>query len=273
MTENTAEAPVEQEIVFQDDIHEMMHTKFVGLIKERNSFVGRANAANGDALALKEQITEESTDSDIVAARNARDEAIEALEALVKPQVESMVNNASEGLAETEASIKSIDEKLKPGLRFFKSVYGDDAFDKLPKQVRPKGMRLSNTGTSGKRIRGFNVKTTIDGDITEFETFSQAAKYLDEDTSALQNAFFSAAGTDTLKDAPNEVSFNVTFTEVDEDGIESKKDASIFAYRTEPDEDVAQSNTQQADANEEPNGGTPQNEQDEVAYDDEDPQF
>ena len=130
-------------------------------------------------------------------------------------------------------------------------------------------MRLSNTGTSGKRIRGFNVKTTIDGDITEFETFSQAAKYLDEDTASLQNAFFSAAGTDTLKDAPNEVSFNVTFTEVDEDGTESKKEASIYAYRTEPDEDVAQSNVQSDEVADEP----VQANDDEVAYEDEDPQF
>ena len=270
MTDTIPEAPANEteELKFDDDIQEMMYHKFVGLIKERNSFVGKANAANGDALALKEQITEESTDSDIVAARNARDEAIEALEALVKPQVESMVNNASEGLAETEASIKEIDEKLKPGLRFYKSVYGDDAVDALPKQIRPKGMRLSNTGTSGKRIRGFNVKTTIDGDITEFETFSQAAKYLDEDTASLQNAFFSAAGTDTLKDAPNEVSFNVTFTEVDEDGTESKKEASIYAYRTEPDEDAAQSNVQSDEVSDEPVQAN-----DDEVYVDEDPQF
>ena len=242
MTEHVAEDAQVEEIKFEDDVHEMMHAKFVGLIKDRNALVGKANAANGDAMALTNQITEESTDPNIVAARNARDEAAELLDSLVTPQVEAMVSNASEGLAETEEAIKEIDGKLKPGIRFFKGVYGDDAVNALPKQTRPKGMRISNSGTSGKRIRGFNVTLTIDGEITEFESFSAAAKYLDEDTKSLQNAFFTAAGSDTLKEIPNKVSFNVSFTEADEDENETTKTAAVLAYRVDPDEDVADNN-------------------------------
>lgn len=240
MTEQVVEqnAPV-AEPTFADPVQAAMYQQFTELIKNRNALVGKVNAANGDAVALKEQITEESTDADIVAAREARDSAIEALEALVKPQVEAMINNAAEGLADAESSIKDIDSKLKPGMTFYKKLYGDDAVDALPAQTRLKGMRLGNSGTSGRRIRGFNVTVTIDGEIQEFESFAAAANYLDEDTATLQTAFFAAAGTDVLKEVANKVFFNVTFTEVDDDGNKTEREASVTAYRTDPSDEVA----------------------------------
>lgn len=260
MTEQVAEQVAQSaEPTFADPVQKAMYEQFIDLIKSRNALVGKVNAANGDAVALKEQITEESTDADIVAAREARDNAIEALEALVKPQVEAMINNAAEGLADAEASIKDIDSKLKPGLTFYKKLYGDDAVDALPTQTRLKGMRIGNSGSSGRRIRGFNVTVTIDNEIQEFESFAAAANYLDEDTKSLQDAFFAAAGTDVLKEVANKVFFNVTFTEVDDDGNKTEREAAVLAYRTDPSDDVEDKANAPAPQNEGPGPTVPEN--------------
>lgn len=217
---------------FKDDMQRMAYEQLATFIKERNSHVGTANAANGDRQTLQEQITEESTDPEIVAAREARDEAIERLYALTTPKVDEVMANAKEATEGLEDKIKEIDAVLKPGLNYYRKLYGDEAADALPKQTRLSGMRISNAGSGGRRVRGFNVTATLDGEVTEFENFASAAKWLDIDTSKLQEAFFEAAGNPKqVKDAPDKVSFTVTFTETDEDENQTERTASILAYR------------------------------------------
>lgn len=217
---------------FKDDMQRMAYEQLEGFIKQRNSLVGTANAANGDRVTLKEQIAEESTDAEIVAAREARDEAIERLEALVNPKVDEVMANAKEATEGLEEKIKEIDAVLKPGLNYLRKLYGDEFADTLPKQTRASGMRVSNAGSGGRRVRGYNVTLTVDGEINEFENFASAAKWLDVETSRLQEAFFEAAGNPKqVKDAPDKVSFTVEFTEVDEDENETVKVASFLAFR------------------------------------------
>lgn len=232
--EQTTEAPeAAKEIVFVDDFQKAAYDQISGLIHKRNGLAGTANAANGNRLDLTEQITEEDTDPEIVAAREARDNAIERLSALVGPKVDAILADASEGLSGLEAEIKNLDGQIRPGLTYFKKVYGDDAAEFLPKITRLKGISISNAGTS-RRVRGFNLTVNLDGQIQEFENFASAAKWLDQDTSMLQEAFFSAAGSpEKLKDAPDKVQFTVTFNEVDEDENEVSRTATCTAYRPE----------------------------------------
>lgn len=240
MTEAPAEATTEAkktEPTFADDMQRMAYEQLAHMIAERNSLVGTVNAANGDRSALVDQITEEDNDPEIVAAREARDEAIERLESLVRPKVEALVNEGAEGLAESEAKIKEIEGTVKPGINFYKKVYGDDAAEFLPALTRVRSSRISNAGTGGRRIRGYELTVTIDGEVTGYENFASAAKDLDIDTTVLQDGFFQAAGNPKqVKDAPDQVSFSLTITEVDEDEQAVEKTVTVLATRKDADD-------------------------------------
>lgn len=237
MTEATAEVEAPTGPSFEDEFQEMSFKQLESLTIKRNNLVGTANAANGNRVDLTEQLTEESDDPEIVAAREARDEANELLAKLVGPKVDAILSDASEGLGGIEEQIKEIDSKLKPGLTYYKKVYTDGSEEFLPKQTRLKGMSISNSGSGGRRVRGFYLTVTIDGKVEDFENFATAAKWIDVDTVDLQNAFFAAAGNpDKVKDAPDKVSFTVTFTDTDEDENEISRTASCLAYRPDADE-------------------------------------
>lgn len=232
VAEPTTEDTTAPEPTFADGFQKMAYEQLEELIAERNSLVGTVNAANGDKSALREQIMEESTDDDIVAAREARDEAIERLEALVKPLIDAIVNESSSGLADTEEKVKELEQKIKPGISYYKKMYGDDASEFLTPLTRVRSARIGNTGTGGRRIRGFNLTVTLNGEVTDYESFSAAAKALDTETSVLQDAFLEAAGNPKqIKDAPDKVSFTLTVTEVDEDENETASEAVFLAYR------------------------------------------
>lgn len=233
-TATTTEAPAP--VKFQDAMHEAAFTQLHDLIVTRNDLVGRANAANGDRVTLVEQITENSTDKAIVAARKQRDDAIMELHKLVQPQVEKVMADAQGSIEEVETELKKIDNILKPGVTYLRRLYGEEAAEALPSQARVKGVRINSGGSSGgRRIRGFNVIVTYAGETEEFENFASAAKFLgDVDTATLQAGFFEAAGNPAAsKDAPDVVEFALTLTETDEEGNESEQVAEVKAYRTE----------------------------------------
>lgn len=231
MSTATTDAPV-----FVDAMHEAAFNQLAAFIHERNSHVGKANAANGDRMTLTEQITEESTDPKIVKAREARDAAIMQLHELVTPQVDKIMTDAKGSVEEIEKAIKDIDAKLKPGVTYFKRVYGDESAEALPTQARLKGVRINSGGGSGRRVRGFNFIVNYAGETEECENAAGVAKFLgDIETSIVQEAFFQAAEVDASKDAPDTVEFALTLTETDEDGNESESAAQIKAYRTKSD--------------------------------------
>lgn len=218
--------------VFKDEMHEMQFKMLSNFIVQRNALVGQANAAAGNKDDLIAQIRENSTDADIVAAREAWSQAYEDLMALVMPKVNATIENSQGSAEKIEAEIKELDGKLKPGLTYFKKIYGEESAEFFPAQDRLKGTQV-RSGGGGRRIRGFNVIVTVDGQSKEFQNFSTAAQYLDVDTLDLQNAFFAKAETTVLKDVPDVVSLVLNFDEVDEDGNKTEKEALVKAYRTE----------------------------------------
>lgn len=233
MTQATAETNELPPQVFQDPMHEMQFQTLNQMIVTRNDLVGRFNAATGDRVTLTEQIRENSTDPEIVAAREAYSEAYLALEALVKPVVDKIIADSQGATDELETSIKDLDAKLKPGLTYFKKMYGEQAAKYFTEQHRIKGAQI-RSGASTRRIRGFNVIVTIDGESKEFDNAAGAAKHIgDVETSDLQNAFFTKAGVEASKDAPDSVELVVNFKEVDGDGNETEKEAFVKFYRVD----------------------------------------
>lgn len=231
---------VEQErppLKFADEMHEMQHNLLTQMITQRNALVGRHNAANGDRLTLTEEIRNNSTDEAIVSLREQIAQLELDLDALVKPQVDKIIEDNSGSVDEIEKKIAELDGKLKPGITYYKKLYDENSYSYLPKQERLKGATV-RSASGGKRVRGFNVIVTIDGEAKEFENFGTAAKYIGVDASDLQEAFFTKAGVQQSKDAPNEVSFVINFDEVDSDNNKTEKEASVKAYRTEVKVDV-----------------------------------
>ncbi len=220
---------------FKDELQELAYRQLVTFINERNGNVATANAAHGDRASLIESLTETSDDAAIVAAREARDEAMMRLHELVTPKVQHILDNAESSVAEVEEKIKELDKKIKPGLTFYKLNYGEDAVKGLPAQVRIKGGSGGTSSGGGRRIRNFEIVTTIDGEELLHENMASLAKYLDVETSTLQDKFFGDAKS--LKDVPDVVEFDVPFTEVDEDDNKSENTAHVTATRQVKDDD------------------------------------
>lgn len=236
------------EITFEDEMQELAYGKIIALIKKRNDLVAQSNAAQGNREDLASTLTETSDDPEIVAAREARDEAIMRLHALVTPKVADLMENAEANATGTADALKELEGKLRPSLTFYKSLYGDDAAKLLPKRIAQKGG--ASAGGSGRRIRGYSVEIVIDDEGTVYDNFASASKYLGKETAELQDKFFEAAGNPkALKDAPDEVKFSVQFTDVDEDGNEEENTAEVIATReakpTAVEAEVAQADEQE----------------------------
>jgi hypothetical protein len=249
----TSEAtPAEQEKPnFPDEMSKMSYDMLSNLIKERNAEVAKINAAKGDQQTLMEQLRETSTNPEAVAAREelakakeAYDEAVLKLDAVVRPEVQEAMASAGDTKG-AEEKIKGFDEKIKPGSAYFKKMYGENLAKHLPALVRLKGFSTKGAGSSGRRVRGYSVDVTVDGvdGVQHFDNLASAAKYLVVDTSQVQEAFFKASGigeTGALKDAPDTVNFTVEYTETYDDDSTEQKTAHLVATRDAKDEAPAE---------------------------------
>lgn len=217
---------------FANEMQKMQYNSLVEFINKRNDLVSKINAATGDREALVESVAN-SSDESIAHLRNSIADLQERFDALVAEAVDALLAESTDNAEGLQNEVKEIDETVKPGLSFYKKLYGDDAAAELPKLDRLKGAR-SGSGSGQKRIRGYDVDVFVDGETTSFENFSQAAKAVGVDTAALQEGFFAKAGVEKLKDAPDEVEFSVSWVEEDDDGNEFENTATVTARRTGP---------------------------------------
>lgn len=209
------------------------------MIQERNALVAQVNAATGNKESLADSFRESDEFADL---RNQIAELEDRLDALVDEKVKAALANASEVGEDVTEKIKELDAALTPGLTYFKKIYGDEAFDELPKRDRLKGTRSGGGGGGGKRIRGFNWIVTINGESSEYENAASTAKALAIETKQLQEALFAKAGVEQVKDLPNEVILTMSYEDVAEDGTKTPVTATIKAYRTEPVEAETEAN-------------------------------
>lgn len=210
------------------------------MIVERNELVGKVNAATGSKDALADSIRNSEQFEDL---RNQIAELEEALESQVDALVKERLENATEVGSDVTEKIKELDAALTPGLTYFKKIYGEEAFNELPKRDRVKGVRTGGGGGGGKRIRGFNWVVTVGNESTEYENAATTAKALGIDTKTLQEQLFAKAGVETVKELPNEVILTMSYEDVAEDGTKTSVSATIRAYRTEPTETEDESPT------------------------------
>lgn len=242
-SETVEEAP----LVFPDEMSQMSYNMINDLINQRNANVAKINAVKGDRQSLSEQLEENSTNPDAVAARTDRDEAqaildeaVMTLHGIVQTEVNELLANAEASSAQIEESIKDLDAKIKPATTFFRKMYGENFAKRLNSLVRLKGFSTKGAGSSGRRIRGYEFAATVDGEVTGFENLASAAKFLEVPTATLQEQFFDAAGNpEKLVDAPDDVRWEFAYDEVAEDETVTHKTAFIRGTRTAKDEEVA----------------------------------
>lgn len=247
MTETATEATTEAKAPeFSSEMQKLQFDTLVEFIGKRNAIVAQINAATGDRDSLAESLRE-SDDENIANLRVQIAELQDQMDAIIKEKVDALLENASGNVEALTKELDEWNEKIKPGVKYYKMLFTDGTADFFPKQDRVKGVRTSSGGGGGRRIRGYNVVVTIDGEETEHENFTNAAKQLDVETSALQEQFFAKAGVEKLKDAPDVVTFSLSWTETEEDGTETDVTADVKAYRTEPASDDAESTSDDAD--------------------------
>lgn len=229
----TPEPPKEQK--FKDKLQELQFEELEKMIVARNDQVGRANAASGDRVTITEQLRENDQSPEIVEARNQLNAWRDKLDALVKPLVDALVEDSKGSVDELEKGIKEADQALKPGLNFYKKMYGDDAAEFFTPLARLKGIQV-RSGGSGRRIRGYEIAvTTTDASGNDktmgFENFSSAAKHIGVDTLDLQQAFFAKAGTEKAEDLPALVEFTIDYPVTAQDGTKSTAQAQVSAEK------------------------------------------
>lgn len=242
MTEQVTEAQVEEQAgpVFPDEMAEMAFRQLEKLINDRNAEVGKINAVKGDRQTLTEQLEENSTSPAAVDARKRRDaaqaaldEAIMDLHKAVQPEVDSLLANAEGSVKDIEEKVKEMDSTIKPGINYFKKLTSEELAKHLPPLQRLKGFSTKGAGSTGRRVRGYDVAVSIDGEVTGFENLASAAKFLDVETAVLQEKFFEAAGNPAkLADAPDRVDFTVAYVETYDDGSTEDKEAQVVAERS-----------------------------------------
>ena len=218
------------DIQFKNEMHKMQFQTLQDMILKRNELVEQINAATGSRDALVENV-ENSDHPEISALRVKIAELQDQFDAIVEQVVSTKMENASGDVEKLTEEVKEHDSTIKPGLSYYKKLYDDGSVDELPKLERVKGTRGGGGGGGGRRIRGYEVVIDLDGEVTAFENFASAAKYLGSDTSTLQEMFFAKAGVEKLKDAPDTVTFQVSWNDVDEDGEETPRTATITAER------------------------------------------
>lgn len=254
-TEEVQQVEAPKEPNFKDQMHKMYYDLIVDLVGKRNGLVNRSNAASGDRVSLTESIRENDQSPEIVAAREAWSQAYLDLMALVEPKVEEIISSSQGSQDEIDEQIKDIDGSLKPAKTLYRKMYGDDEASLLPKEERIKGA-VVRSGTGVRRIRGFSLDVTIDGETKNFDNFASTAKYLGWDTPDLQKAFFDKAGTTEQKNLPAEVKFTVSFTETDGDNNTIEKDAFVRAYKDAEDDSNNTASDAADDADDDANGVT-----------------
>src|SRR5690606_11951432 len=108
-------------------------------------------------------------------------------------------------------AVKELESKIRPGITYLKKMYGEASAKALPDMVRA---RVARSGGGGRRIRGYELAVSVNGEEYGFENFAAASKDLGVPTEVLQAKFFEAAGNPAaLKDAPDTVDFAITAQE------------------------------------------------------------
>lgn len=218
------------DVKFSSAMQKMQFEGLVEFIHQHNKLVSRINASTGDRDSLAESIRESDEFESI---RNKIAELEEQLTNAVNAKVDKALENANEDTTAIQEEAKELKSTISSGTAYYKKLYKDDTVDALPKVERVKGTR-SGGGGGGRRVRGYNVIVTVGDEVTEYDNFAGAAKALGVETASLQEQFFAKAGVEKIKDAPEEVSFGVSWVDVAEDGTETPVSATVKAYRTGP---------------------------------------
>jgi hypothetical protein len=220
---------VSEDVKFANKMQEMQFNGLAEFIKQHNDLVAKINAATGDRDYLFESIANEPEFAELTAKIA---ELQEQLETAVNERVEGALANATGDIAGLQDEVKELKSTISSGTTYYKKLYKDESAEKLPKVDRVKGTRVGTSG--GRRVRGYNVIVTVGSQVDEYDNFASAAKALGVETTALQEQFFAKAGVEKLKDAPEEVSFGMSWTDTDENGAETNVTATVKAYRTGP---------------------------------------
>lgn len=218
------------DVQFSSAMQKMQFEGLVQFINQHNELVAKINAATGDRDSLFESIANSDEFADLT---NQIAELQEKLEAAVNAKVDGALASATDDISGLTDEVKELKSTISAGTTFYKKLYHDDSVESLPKVDRVKGVRAGG-GTGGRRVRGYNVIVTVGDEVTEYDNFAGAAKALGVETASLQEQFFAKAGVEKLKDAPDEVSFGMSWVDVDEDGTETPVSATVKAYRTGP---------------------------------------
>lgn len=190
------------------EFEKMAWLRLEDTILKHNAEVGKLKAVSGDPLALIQALRVADTDDPAVKAAQdlvtqydkALNDAIVALDELLKPQAEKMQTEAKEQVEGITAKVDEHAKTIRAGQNYLKGLAGDEALKGLTTVEKLKSGGTSG-GTGGKRVRGFDfyvdgkLQTVRDAQGVERSNLAAAAKTIGVETEALRNAFYQAMET------------------------------------------------------------------------------
>lgn len=204
------------------EFEKMAWVRLEETILKHNAEVQKLKAVSGDPQGLIAALRVADTDDptvkqaqDLVSSYDkALNDAIVALDELLKPQAEAMQAQAKEQVESITGNVDEFAKVIRAGQNYLKGLAGDDALKGLTSVEK-----LKTGGTSGgsgqKRIRGYDfyvdgkLQTVRDAQGKERSNLAAAAKAVGVETEALRGAFYQAMETQDADKFKDEVKFIV----------------------------------------------------------------
>lgn len=188
-----------------DQFGQMALQRYIDIVSDYNSKVQKTKAVSSkeefEAHFVENAPELAEINAEVERIRSALESALARRVVQATPLVEPAYEAA---LKDTGVDLTALDEQLKTikvSKTYLTSNYGEDVLEGTPDIERRRTSNSGSTGTSGgRRIRGFDIY--VNGVLAQSKnakgemrsTLSIAAKTMNVDTTALQRAFFEAAG-------------------------------------------------------------------------------
>jgi len=192
-----------------DEFGQQAVTRLIATINQRNELVAQIKAAGGDIESLIDEIKEGDDDEKVVKTRemitqleDRLTQAQAALHEYASQKANERVKDRSVDLAALNTQADALDSKIKSGVKYTEMEFGPATKSALPHLTARKGRANPvKSGEGQRRIRGMDVyvdgthATSKDAKGVERSNFSAGAKLAGVETRALQEAYWTAAGT------------------------------------------------------------------------------
>lgn len=206
-----------------DEFAQQAKERISATIAELNTVNNQIKASSGSPDEILEALESSHSDNGgefdklqatITKLDKALDAAIAQRKEMLKPVVESMTGEATQNIQPLLDKAAALNKTVTNGKNYLTGIYGDAAIADLPEVVKVR-RSTAGAGAGSKRIRGFEsyvngkIATQKNAQGADVSNMSAAARMIGVDTKVVQEAFWTAQGTQDATKFKDSVEFEV----------------------------------------------------------------